>query len=381
MKLFDRALLAQVVVVVCRPLVFIWSVTQISQITWAGWYLVALGLMPLFAVADVFFQARARHSFIAGDLPARVSRMYLIIAWGVVLVAMGTLVHSASSANVAVAVVALIGLYVVAAVFNRFEAFIASSNSVLRMATAELTGYMACACIGLAGRPLAAAFAATIVFPAARVLTVLWSRRSVLRATNAPLTSTGRSEFVGHAVASQVFASLAAGAPSLVTMMTPGGLGRVGAALITFKIVFAVSALFSTAINLLGVRVFYGVINLDVGAYVSTARACEWILFLGLPVGMVVMMLVLAPTASRIDFLSVGLCAAFSYLNVLSSLAIMRGRPSISARAQLSVCFGAFGLAMLINDEIVYAGVFFILSAVVFLMLTRGVRVSSLLVD
>jgi len=379
MKFFDRALLAQVVVVVCRPLVFIWSVSQISQIAWGGWYLLALGLMPLFAVADVFFQAGARHSFIAADLPVRVSRVYLIFAWGVVVAAMAVVLGSASSPNVVVAVGALVGLYVVAAMFNRFEAFLASSNSVLRMAAAEISGYMACACIALTGRPLSAAIAATMVFPAARILTVLSSRVTNLNASNARLTSTSRSKFVGYAVASQVFASLAAGAPALVSMVIPGGASRIGAALITFKIVFEVYALLSTEINLLGVRVFYGVINFNVGPHVSMVRMCESILFLLVPVVLVVALVLFAPPASPISMFAIGLCAAFSYLNVLSSLAIMRGRPSVSASSQLGVCFGAFGLALLINDVSVVAGVFLLLFTIVFCMLTRRVRVSGLL--
>lgn len=379
MKILDRSLLAQIIVVICRPFVFIWSVSLISNNEWARWYLMALGLMPLFAIVDVFFQSAARHAFIAGAVPPRITWGHFLGAGLIFVFLITALFRLTFSVDISVTVMALVAVYFFSAFLFKFEASISSSSAVFSMSITELLGYLICALIALTGSGFIAAICATMVFPSSRIFTVLLNQRSDPAMPIAPDASSSRSVFIGSAVSSQVFASLAAGAPSIVSFVTPGAVERIGSALITFKVLFAVSALLSTAVNLLSIRVFYRVLDFNLGPGVAIVKLLERVLLVGLPVGLIIALAALPFLDAPLLIISVGLGIAFSYLNLLSSLAIMRGRPSISAAAQACVFISAFSLAFLFNDKIVIASVSLLLFLIGFYALSLRARVSVLL--
>lgn len=379
MKLLDRTLFAQVVLMICRPLVFIWSVSQIADFAWARWYLVTLGLMPLFAVVDVFFQFVARHAFITGASPQRLYSSHYFGGGCVLVVIIAGIFQLAFFLDISVAVIMLVSVNFYSAFLNKFEASIASSDAIFFMAIGEVFGYILCALIALGGAVLIAAILATIAFPLARIIAVLSDKWSDLGSMKAPASTCSRGAFVGSAVSAQVLASLAAGAPSIASFIIPGSLNRIGAALITFKILFAASALLSTAVNLLSVRVFYRVVIFDLGSKIIFARVAEKTLLIGLPVIFLATFTTLDQEGALVIAFSIGLGLAFSYLNLLSSLAAMRGKPSVSAVAQAGVFGGAYSLAFLINEMIAFAGLSFLLLICCFYALAYHVRVSDLL--
>lgn len=378
-RLLDRVLLTQAAVVVCRPIVFVLSVGYLSGADWATWYLVALGLMPMFAVADVMFQSAARHAFITNIGLPRISAALWLVVSAILVISAVAIRHSYLTTTVEMAVMALLLTYSTAAFFNRFEASVSSSRAVLYLAAAELIGYVLCALVVFLGFHFAAAVLATLIFPLSRMIVIMANRHSQPDAPSANLSATARTSFVGSAVSSQVFASAAAGAPSIVILLVPTAVDQIGRGLIFFKLVFAVSALCSTVVNILGVRIFYGVIRLDMGSDLSLAKAWERMFFVfSTSFAALAGVLVMLVDLSEVLY-AVGLCIAFSYLNLLSSLAFMRGRPLVSAQAQATVCAGAFALAFLINGEVgIASALFFLLLGGLFLV-PRKSSVASML--
>jgi hypothetical protein len=377
--LIDRAVVTQLATIIFRPIAFVLSVGYLSGIDWADWYLLVLGLMPLFAVLDVFFQSAARHTFITGRVSPVVPRAFVLFFVVIFLLLPIAIHRSHQTAECCGIVAALVAVYALAAFANRYELAISSSRAVFEQAGVELIGYLFCAVLVALGSFFYAAALATMVFPIARSCTVVRHRRNRPSAPESPSPATNRSGYISSSVFTQIFASFAAGAPSVVALTVPGVIERIGATLIAFKVLFALSALFSTLVNVFGVRVFYGVVRLEMGEGVSTVRGYETKVLGSLFVFFSVLVFLIPFVSLSALILAAGFCVAFSYLNVLSSLAIMRGRPFRSAQAQAAVCAGSFGLALFVNGKPWLSIACVLIFLFVCAALSRRVRLSDML--
>jgi hypothetical protein len=379
LQLLDRALVAQLATMVFRPIAFILSVGYLSGRDWADWYLLVLGLMPLFAILDVFFQSTARHSFLAGRVSPVVPNVFVLYVVGIFLLLPIAIYRSYQTSEYCGIVAALVAVYALAAFANRYEPAISSSRAVFELAGVELIGYILCAVLVALGAFFYAAALATMVFPIARLCTVVRHRRNRPSAPESPSPATSRSGYISSSVSTQVFASFAAGAPSVVALSVPGVMERIGATLIAFKLLFAFSALFSTLFNVIGVRVFYGVVRLEMSEGVSTIRGYERKALGSFFVFFCVLVVLIPFVSLSALILAAGFCVAFSYFNVVSSLALMRGRPFRSAQAQAAVCAGSFALALFVNGKPWLSVACVLIFLFVGIALARRVRLSDML--
>ncbi len=349
--LISKTLFAQLLVVALRPAAFIWSVSVLSAAGWAGGYLVALGLIPIFATLDMLFQSVARHRHIRGFAAFEVlwwGRGWVLASALVLIIAVGFGVTVRSSEILSAV---LVCIFVVAACFNLFEARISSQVAVFDQAAFELVGFGVCALIAFAGHQLLAAALVNMVFPIARLLTVCRHRRTAPNARNDGANAGRGSVYVGSAMAAQFLASLAASSPAVMVSLSMMDEAKLAVALIYFKILFAVSSLFSVVVNLFGSRIFYGHIQLDLSSRGRTLRIAEHAFLILLSVlGLVsIVMFSLGNDALREATVAAVLCLMFAYLNTMSSLALARGRPAISAATQAIVLVGSAAFALMLG--------------------------------
>jgi len=353
MKFLDSVLFIQILLVIIRPLVFILSVSKIASVASAEWYLIALGLMPLFAIADVFFQSYSRYSFLTGVFSRGINGVYYLLAIAIFYILANAIINLSPEVNVESAVYSLILVYLFSAYLNKFEASNSSSSSILRISLIELTGYVLCITFAYIGSSYVASICATLIFPMSRIVSVLFYRDTNPKMIVVTKFVCSRIEFVGSAVFAQVFASLAASAPSIVLLAVPGaGEGRIGESLIIFKILFMFSALTSTMINLLSARVFYGVLTFDLKSICSLVQLIERIMFYVVVIFLLLILYLFFIVNISENIWAIWFGVVISYLTLLSSLAIMRGKPSVSACAQACICFGAYSLAFVINRDV-----------------------------
>lgn len=351
--LISKTLFAQLLVVALRPAVFIWSVSVLSAAGWTGGYLVALGLIPIFATLDMLFQSVARHRHIRGFAVFEVlwwGRGWVLASALVLIIAVGFGV-TVRSAEILSAV--LVCIFVVAACFNLFEARISSQDAVFDQAVFELVGFGACAILALAGHQLFAAVLVNTVFPIARLSTVCRHRRTAPNVRNDGADTGRGSVYVGSAMAAQFLASVAASSPAVMVSLAMMDEARLAVALIYFKVLFAVSSLFSVVVNLFGSRIFYGHIHLDMSSRAGMLRVAErvFLVLLGVMGLLSFGVLTFGGDALRSAAVAATLCVMFAYLNTMSSLALARGRPVVSAAAQSVVLVGAVAFALMLGGS------------------------------
>jgi hypothetical protein len=152
-------------------------------------------------------------------------------------------------------------------------------------------------------------------------------------------------------MAAQFLASLAASSPAVMVSLSVMDEAKLAVALIYFKILFAVSSLFSVVVNLFGSRIFYGHIQLDLSSRGRTLQIAEHAFLLLLSVlGLVsIVMFSLGNDALRDATVAAVLCLMFAYLNTMSSLALARGRPAVSAATQAIVLVGSVAFALMLG--------------------------------
>ena len=350
---FNKTLLTQLLVVALRPAAFIWSVSVLSAEGWVAGYLIALGLIPIFATLDMLFQSVARYRHIRGIAALEVlwwGRGWVLASALVLVVAVGFGVTVRSSEILSAA---LVCIFAVAACFNLFEARISSQEAVFDQAAFELVGFAACAILALAGHQLFAAVLVNTVFPITRLLTVCRHRRSAPNARHDGTDAGPGSVYVGSAMAAQLLASVAASSPAVMVSLAMMDEARLAAALIYFKVLFAVSSLFSVAVNLFGSRIFYGHIHLDLSSRAGMLRTAEraFLVLLGVMGLLAIGALSFGGDSLRSAAVAAVLCVMFAYLNTMSSLALARGRPVVSAAAQSVVLLGSVAFALMLGGS------------------------------
>jgi hypothetical protein len=377
----DGTLAAQLLVVAMRPAVFVWGVSVLSSVDWTGGYLIVLGFIPVFAILDILFQSIARHRHIhaADALDVSWLRGGLVLASAsVFVIAVGYgLIQRSSGVLAAV----LAAMFLVGALFNLFEARISSKEAILFQSVAELAGFVACAGIAVAGYPLLAAVLVSTVFPISRLLTVFKHRRTVPNPKVVGMEAGRRSVYVGSALVAQILASVAASSPAILVSIALMEQSELAAALIYFKIVFAVASLCSVVVNLFGSRIFYGHIRLDLGNRGRFLHGVETAFVVGLgAVSAIAFVLLMKVDPARREVATASLlCVLFAYLNAMSSLAFARGRPAVTAAAQGVVLIGSLAFALMLGGWLFASVVMFGALAIGLWMLVRKERLTSFL--
>lgn len=374
-----RALVVQLGTLVARPIAYVWAITVLSGLSWADEFLVAMGLLPIFAVVDVYFQSVARRKHISTPSSGGVPHLALwsaiaACAGAVALLSYGVLSEQAWYLVLAFSVVHLVGGWA-----NLHESRFASSEAVFDQAVFEILGYVLCIVIIFLGNRSVAAVLVSILFPLARFAVLLKYQHAVRSSIKMAAATNASSAFVPASIAAQILASVAASAPSLLVLMSIATMEKLGQSLIIFKVVLAVASALSTAVNLFGSRVFYGNIRLDWASSSEVFSRIEvgfrWILaFLA-----VAALSSLPTTETARVVLAAAVGFGLAYLNLVSSLAYARGRPIISAQAQSLVVTGCFSLALFLCDGIGVSVVLFLFFVAATAFFHRRIPLSELL--
>lgn len=366
----DKTLLAQLSLVVMRPLLFVWGVATISATPEYAPFLFVIGILPVFSILDVVGQFIARHRFLEGTL--RAGWMGLKLHWAAALiVALSLAVYFSVQGKSVLSLIALIVVvYSFSAYLNVFERFFSSADAIFDLCRNELSGYFFCFLCLIFLEPIAAAVYSLFMFPFARILAASGHRpQSPLLAISSSAVG-DRAAFVGSAVAAQVLGATAGMVPALMVGLSILRQELLGVALIYFKLILSASAVFSLVVNLYGPRIFYRHMNLDLSRFSPMLRRGEAVLVFLLVGGF---SWVVLTGFAAIEILACLVCLAFSYLNLVSSLALARARPDLATVAQVVVLIGAIAFALFLGEvprlSVVVLVLFATLTAV---LVTRG---------
>jgi hypothetical protein len=366
----EKTLLAQLSLVVIRPLVFVWGVATISTTPGYEPLLFAVGFLPAFSILDVVGQSVARHRFLHGALRNRSTGLNACFAAAliaVLLLALFLLVERNHSSYLSALVVLV---YSFAAYMNVFERSFSSADAIFDLCRTELFGYFLCFLFLILYSPISAAVYSLFMFPLARILTASARRSSASSVATQSSVATGRVAFVGSAVAAQMLAALAGMVPVLMVGLSLLRTDLLGTALIYFKLILSASAVFSLLVNLYGPRIFYGHMSLDLGRLRPMIRNAETALVSLLVVGVG---WVVSNGFVEIAILACLVCLAFSYLNLVSSLALARARPDLAAAAQFVVLVGSIAFALFLGEVPLFSTVALVLfGSLTAVLVTQG---------
>jgi hypothetical protein len=374
-------LVLQAFVVVIRPLAFVWSVTVLAALPWSGDYLFILGILPAFAVLDMLFQSIARHQHLVGASPSAEPIVGALPAAALLVAFIAFLLYATNAQRPWMLASSLLLVFGLAALANLFEARFSSPEGVLGQAVRELIGYAGCLALALGGQTVLAAVAVNLVFPVARIVTAFKHRSvRVCQPTAEPSLAGARTVFVGGSLAAQILASASAMAPALLVAVAMADRAKLADSLISFKLLFAAASLLSVFVNLFSSRIFYGFITLDMRRHQLMLERCEGaLLFIMAASGGVVLWWIAVGRATGL-LLAVMLCIPFSYLNLISSLALARGRPRVAAATQAIIFTGSMAFALFLAGYSFVALAIFCLFSVAFLIFQGRERLVPILV-
>jgi hypothetical protein len=337
--------------------------------------------MPIFAILDILFQSVARHRHLHGAVALDASWLGAGVVLATASVFVTAVGYGVSHGSSGVLATVLTAALLVGAFLNLFEARVSSKEAILFQSVTELAGFVACAAVAVAGQPLLAAVLVSLVFPVSRLLMVFHHRRTVPNPKVSGMEAGRRSMYVGSALVAQILASVAASSPAILVSFALMDQSDLAAALIYFKIVFAVASLFSVVVNLFGSRIFYGHVRLDLGGRGPLFHSLETAFLVGLGTASAVTFVLLTQVdpARREVATAALLCVLFAYLNAMSSLAFARGRPTATAAAQGVVLIGSLAFALMLGEWLLASVTMFGVLVLSLWVLVRKERIARFL--
>lgn len=377
--LIERTFSAQLILVLFRPFAFIWSVPVIASVTWGSSYLVALGLIPLFSILDSLFQAHARHGYLTGFIARPNKKFFVHLGYLIVGILMLTIGYGFRIESYYVMAAAIFALYTLSAVLNIYEDTFASTEATFNIAMYEITAFLICSFVALLHQSLIAAVAVHIINPLCRVLVALRYSASPRRMGARIVGIEAKISYIIKNIFTQLFASMAAAAPAIIVFFSITPKEHISNSLIYFKVLFVSSSILSLAINLLSSRLFYGVINLNLRRYERKLQIAERVYIVFFVITAALLLISLFCGYRTKIFLTLFLCVAFSYLNLLSSLGLARGRPGLSVITQGAILVGSVGFAIFLGGLIVKSFLPMLAFAFIFLLIHCRHKVSGLL--
>jgi len=377
----ERTFSAQLILVLFRPFAFVWSVPVIASVTWGSSYLVALGLIPLFSILDSLFQAHARHGYLTGFIAKPNKKFFVQLGYlivGILILAIG---YGFRIESYYVMAAALFALYSLSAILNIYEDTFATTEATFNIAMYEITAFVICSIIALLHQSLIAAVAVHIINPLCRVLVALRYSASPRRIGGRIVDIEAKSSYIIKNIFTQLFASMAAAAPAIIVFFTITPKDHIASSLIYFKVLFVSSSILSLTINLLSSRLFYGVIRLNLRRHERKLQIAEQVYIIFLLITGVSLLISLFYDFKIKIFLTLYLCAAFSYLNLLSSLGLARGCPGLSVTTQAAILVGSLGFAIFLGGLFAKSLLPMLAFAFIFFLIRRRHKVSNLLMD
>lgn len=375
-----QTLVLQAVTLVLRPLCFIWCVATLRDVPWATGFLLTLGFLPLFSVLDIVCQSVSRHRHLVGAGVHPLARIWPWSAAVMLLLSSFLLLSGVDSANAMVLSAALIAACALASTAFFFEPTFSSPAGVWDLGAVELVGYLLCIALALLGQEVLAAVAMNAVFPMTRILVAIKHRAENARSRGGVREAGGQAKYVGSSVAAQLLASAAGTAPACLVAFSLADEAALAEALIYFKVLFVGASVFSVVVNLFSSRLFYGFLTLDLSSSADHIKRAESLFLTALSIFCLIASVCIAREFFS-EFAAGGaLLLAFAYLNIISSLALARGRPSISAASQVVVLLGSFGFALLLSGSVKAALGLLAASAAAFWVFQRRHRLIGLVV-
>jgi len=360
----SSATVAQIVVAVLRVASFSYAVLSLGQNSTNATLLLAVGYLPFIAFFDILVQSFSRISsirknyFITAIAPYRA-----FFAFGSLTVIMAVAVEVFFEPEISRYFIVL--CFLLGSVGYIWESWLAIPTRSLAFALIEISFLTSVSLGNYVGYlPLVALIGCFISFPLSRLATLLIPGSPPPERMHSVPISTSASQYIGLSIAQQAVGATSASLPSLYAQASGVFVG-LPAQLAWFRVMHAIGAIASLAINALGSRIFYHQAISEVNIIESVIEKIQAYKKFFVTVSFITIILMLF---ADVDFIFIIMiyAALIAAENFESSFQINRGNPKYTLWIQcLVLCLSISAIGYINRDIflcISFAAIYVVLS-------------------